>query len=254
MLGKKYDAQRCRNIGAARIIHLTCEDLEKLKKLLEFGMPDGYVMEKTGLSSRVYHRHKKLLYPNGIPWQIKWLENDVDMSVVEEVIRLTKLKYRYKRIAGLVGLGIKTVRLILNALNKRDPDIRIYSYDETSWSERKESGPERIIREWFTQKGIEHRQEVQLEVGSKWFFDFQVSNTNLLVEVQGDYWHCNPRLYSAPINNYQMWARRRDFAKRDYAKNLGYYVLAVWEYDLKSNKDDVFSSIERVIERCKLEQ
>lgn len=254
MVGKTYNEQRRRNIGLSRQIKLSDEKQKELKYYLEAGMPDGYVIVKTDLSDRVYRRYKKLLYPEGIPWQIKWLENDIEPSVVEEVVRLAKLKYRYKRIASMVGLSIKTIRLILIALNKKDPEIKICSYDETSWSERKESGPEQTVRQHLEKNQIAYRQEVQIEPNSKWFFDFQVTGTNLLIEVQGDYWHCNPALYSSPINEYQQWARRRDFAKRDYAKKLGYSVLPVWENDLKTNIEDVYYKIERAISKCKVEQ
>lgn len=254
MTGRTYDEQRRRNIGLSRQIILTEDKKQELKHYLDAGMPDGYILEKISISERVYRRYKALLYPNGIPWQIKWLENDIELAVVNEVVKLTKLKYRYKRIASLVGLGEKTVKLILTALNKKDSEIKIYSYDETSWSERKESGPERIVREYLELKQIEHRQEVQIEPNSKWFFDFHITGTNLLVEVQGDYWHCNPSLYKAPINEYQKWAIRRDFVKKDYAKKLGYIVLAIWENDLETNKEDAFSMLERTMNKCKVEQ
>ncbi len=254
MVGKTYGEQRRKNIGLSRQINLSEEKQQELRYYLEAGMPDGYVASKVDISERVYRRYKKLLYPAGILWQIKWLENDVELSVVQEVVRLTKLKYRYKRIASLVGLGIKTVKLILTALNKKDPEVKVYSYDETSWSERKESGPERTVREYLESKQIGYRQEVQMEPGSKWFFDFHITGTNLLVEVQGDYWHCNPTLYKSPINEYQRWAQRRDFAKKDYAKKIGYSVLPIWENDLETNKDHVFSILERTINKCKVEQ
>ena len=253
MIGMKYSEERRKNIGLSRVIKLTEDKIIELKSFLDFGMPDGYVMAKTNLSVRVYKRYKKILYPTGIPWQIKWLENDIEKCVVEEVIRLTKLKYRYKRIANLLGIGMKTVRLIINALNKRDSDIKIYSYDETSWSVRKESGIEKEIREFLENRNIEHRQEAQIDPGSKWFFDFHIVNTNLLIEVQGDYWHCNPVIYKKPINEYQYWAIKRDFMKKNYAKNLGYIVLPIWENDLKINKNEVYSVLERAINKCKME-
>ena len=254
MLGKTYDEQRKKNIGLSRQIVLSEEKQKEMRYYLEAGMPDGYIMVKTNISERVYRRYKKLLYPDGIPWQIKWLENDIDLSAVNEVVRLTKLKYRYKRIASLVGLGTKTIKLILSALNKKDSEIKIHSYDETSWSERKESLPEQTVRKYLESKNIDYRQEVQIEPGSKWFFDFQIIETNLLIEIQGDYWHCNPALYENPINDYQQWARRRDFTKKNYARKIGYNVFPIWENDLKHNKDDIFYKLERIITKCKVEQ
>jgi hypothetical protein len=108
----------------------------------------------------------------------------------------------------------------LTALKKRDLSIKCLSYDEESWEDRKESGPEKLIREFLELKNIKYRQEAQPETGSKRCFDFHILETNLLLEVQGDYGHCNPKLYPKPINEYQKWSTKRDFAKKDYAKNL----------------------------------
>lgn len=253
MIGKKYDETRRKNIGIGRQTKLTENQLNAIKKFLEFGMPDGYIMNKTGLTTRVFKRYKKELFPLGVPWQCKYLENDIEIFVVEEVVRLSKLKFGYKKIGMLTGIGKKTVKLILKALNKKDSEIKCYSYDSNCWSDRKESTPEKLVREFFDSKKIEYKQESQIESGSKWFFDFQILNTNLLIEVQGDYWHCNPTVYIKPINAYQEWAIRRDFAKRDYAKKLGYNVMPIWEHDLKFNLEAVKVNIERTIEKCKVE-
>lgn len=254
MIGKKYDETRRRNIGLSRVIVLSPEKIEELKTWFETGMPDGYILRQCDLSLRVFTRYKKELYPSGIPWQCKWLENDIELCVVEEVVALTKQKMRYKRIATTIGLCDKTVKLILTALGKKDPAIKCHSFDDDCWSGRKESTPEKHVRELLDLMGVVHSQEVQIEAGSKWFFDFQVTGTKLLIEVQGDYWHCNPKLYPKPINKYQEWARRRDFAKRDYANKLGYRVLPIWENALKTSLESVKLKLEEVIKECKAEQ
>ena len=254
MIGKKHTAERVKNMSLALSKKLDEEILNELKRYFEAGMPDGYIMKKLNISFKVFRRYKKNLYPSGIPWQCKFLENDIELAVVEEVVRLTKLGYRYKRIAKLVDLGIKTVRLILKSLNKKDESIKIISYDDECWSKRAESKPERIVREFLEENLIDYKQEHQIELNSKWYFDFHVVNTNLLIEVQGDYWHCNPKIFKKPLNEFQQWSKRRDFAKMDYAKRFGFVVAWIWEDDIKNNLEETKKYILRRIEECKLPQ
>lgn len=72
-------------------------------------------------------------------------------------------------------------------------------------------------------------------------FDFHVTGTKVLIEVQGDYWHANPTIYSfADCLNFpgrrevhvcDIWAR--DEEKRRIAEKFGYRVIYVWEKDIK---------------------
>lgn len=254
LFGKKYSEQRRRNIGAARIILLSEEIQNKLKNLLNFGMPDWYIKQELCLSDRVYMRYKKTFFPEGIKWQLKCLNSPADISEIEEIIKLTKLGYRYKRIAKLIGYHEKRVRNIIIKLSKRDPEIKCISYDDECWSERKESKPEKIIREYLDEMKIEYKQEAQIEFNSFWMFDFHILNSNLLIEVQGDYWHCNPKIYLEPINSYQKWAKKRDYLKKDYANKRGYEILYFWENDINQNVLLIKEQIKKEVEICKIKQ
>lgn len=57
----------------------------------------------------------------------------------------------------------------------------------------------------------------------------------VIVEVQGDYFHCNPSVYpDGPINDLQRNSIRRDKIKLGYFKKLGYPVIQLWEKDIRS--------------------
>ena len=72
-------------------------------------------------------------------------------------------------------------------------------------------------------------------------FDFHVAGTKVLIEVQGDYWHANPTIYSfadclnfpgrREVHACDIWAR--DEEKRRIAEKFGYQVIYVWEKDIK---------------------
>lgn len=64
----------------------------------------------------------------------------------------------------------------------------------------------------------------------------------LVVEVFGDYWHCNPEVYEADYFNKSLhctaeekWGRDR--ARCDWLVAAGYRVFIMWERDLKTRPD-----------------
>lgn len=81
--------------------------------------------------------------------------------------------------------------------------------------------------------------ETQFQMGN-FLYDAHVKNSNILIEVNGDYWYCNPKVYtSGPINEMQKSHLRRDFAKKNHAKQQGYYLITVWEKDIKETPEKI---------------
>lgn len=72
--------------------------------------------------------------------------------------------------------------------------------------------------------------------------DFRIGNK--IIEVQGDYWHCNPKIYSEPINETQKNKIKIDKIKYNVYKELGYEVLYLWEYDIVN---DINHCIEKIL-------
>jgi G:T-mismatch repair DNA endonuclease (very short patch repair protein) len=79
-------------------------------------------------------------------------------------------------------------------------------------------------------------------------YDFRISNTNLLIEVNGDFWHANPIIYEAnDIMNFpggtqtakEKW--ENDISKIKNAEKYGYTVLTIWENDISVNKEIIES-------------
>ena len=91
--------------------------------------------------------------------------------------------------------------------------------------------PELEFEKMLNELGIEYRtQEI---VGGK-IFDFYIPSENLLVEIDGDYWHGNPEIYKRP-NKMQNTNRKNDRKKTLIAETEGYKISRVWESDLKEN-------------------
>jgi G:T-mismatch repair DNA endonuclease (very short patch repair protein) len=79
-------------------------------------------------------------------------------------------------------------------------------------------------------------------------FDFKISNTNILIEVNGDYWHCNPKKYKVDESVkfpggvkrvIDIW--KKDENKKSKAEKEGYKVIYIWEDEIK--KGDLYNLV-----------
>lgn len=245
--GVVFSKERLKNMSLGRQKKLPVVLQEELKDWLLFGMSDSACINHFKLSTRVFNRYKKLLFPEGLAFQCKYLEKHITKENVQEILSLSRDNVRYKRIAKLTKTGDKTVRRILEYYEKIDPSVKLKSYD--GHYERRETAPERIFREFLEEKKIRFKQEFVPDSSKRWSFDFLIEDTNILVEIHGDYYHCNPSVYGKPSTEYHKWVTRKDFAKRDWAKHNGYCPVTIWEFDLKNNKEKVLEKFMKTLEK-----
>ena len=74
-------------------------------------------------------------------------------------------------------------------------------------------------------------------------YDFKIKNTNILVEVDGDFYHTNPNKYVSPICKTQEDVMKNDMKKNLIAKSSGYTLLRFWESDIKNNPQQVITQL-----------
>lgn len=69
-------------------------------------------------------------------------------------------------------------------------------------------------------------------------YDFYLTDLNVLLEVQGDYWHCNPRVYpDGPKNSVQRENLQKNKNKREVAESQNIPLLEIWELDIEKDPD-----------------
>ena len=78
----------------------------------------------------------------------------------------------------------------------------------------------------------------------------------IVIEYNGDYWHCNPETwkendYNKAIKMYAKDKWRSDFKRIMALKREGYLVIVVWESEWRSDKEKVISYIKRKTEEIK---
>lgn len=80
--------------------------------------------------------------------------------------------------------------------------------------------------------------------GIKGYFDFKIRKTNTLIEVDGDFWHCNPNTkFKTPVYECQFKNIKKDKIKDDWCKDNNINLIRFWEYDINNNLDDVINRL-----------
>lgn len=76
-------------------------------------------------------------------------------------------------------------------------------------------------------------------------FDFHITHTKIVIEIQGDFWHANPTYYKSTdhikfLNGLKsvqsIWDD--DAAKKETAESYGYTVITLWEADINKLNDE----------------
>ena len=77
-------------------------------------------------------------------------------------------------------------------------------------------------------------------------FDFIVFNKNVLIEVDGDFHHCNPNSkYKIPIYPIQLKTIGNDIRKNILSNDKGFKLLRFWETDINNNPDEVIKRLNK---------
>lgn len=82
-------------------------------------------------------------------------------------------------------------------------------------------------------------------------YDIIINNTNKLIEVYGDYWHGNPKIYKnndillKNTSREMLVSDKHDFDKKknNYALSNNYELMIIWEYDINNNWDKIKTNL-----------
>ena len=97
------------------------------------------------------------------------------------------------------------------------------------------SKPQLAVNSLLDEMSIEYEREKNLVYYS---VDNYLMKYDLIIEIQGDYWHCSPIKYIDKISEMQSDNIRTDKAKRTYIKKTyGIDILYLWENDIMKNPD-----------------
>lgn len=77
-------------------------------------------------------------------------------------------------------------------------------------------------------------------------FDFGNKKYRIFLEVHGDYWHGNPKIYNE-FNNIQKNNIEKDKKKKEICNKYKIKLFIIWENDIKNNDFSVLDKIEKYI-------
>lgn len=102
---------------------------------------------------------------------------------------------------------------------------------------------EYFAKEFLDKLGVEYVYQFEAK-DIKRFYDFYIPNSNLIIEIDGDFWHGNPEKYSDDeLRGHQKHARRVDEYKDKWALLHSIPILRIWESDIRKNPKKVMEML-----------
>ena len=180
--------------------------------------------------------------------------DDYDQKKAEETINgiLKKVDGDYGAAVGMLTSGLSESNGSLNENSEIFiSDKRFQDLDSLKDDILKNITP--AINDFLARQGIKYKSPDGLTRWKK--YDAKVGN--LLIEVNGDYWHANPKKYNPsdefvfPGNNkitaLHIW--ELDKYKKEIAIQNGYSFLDIWESEINQSKDEVIKKVKDHIYR-----
>lgn len=117
----------------------------------------------------------------------------------------------------------------------------------TSINKNKSSGSkiEKKVASILDDIGLSYHRQFFIK-GSRHPYDFKLEDSKILIEVNGKYWHADPRYYKKDdivnqpgdkslIKASEIWDKDRKII--EYANNHGYRVITLWEDEIRNYND-----------------
>lgn len=137
------------------------------------------------------------------------------------------LSRTYEEKQQILSLTLKARESFLNKLKDKNYKInhvrKIHGTGKT-----KDTKPELEVKTILESNGIEFKHPYQLDTK---VFDFFIPEKNLLIEVDGIYWH-GKNLTFDKMDSIQKKHKLNDEIKNKLAESLGFKLLRIWEDDI----------------------
>lgn len=100
-----------------------------------------------------------------------------------------------------------------------------------------------FARDFLDKLGIEYVWQYEAR-DIKRTYDYYISKSNLIIEIDGDYWHSNPEKFDLNnLNPTQKKNRRVDKLKDEWAAIHGIPIMRIWENDIRTNPKEVMQRL-----------
>jgi len=246
--GKVFSSERKEAISKANKKKLAPDVVDRAEKLIsEKCCSFDAAIKHLGLKPTKALRQALIDQGVDVCDDLKFFNWSIDYSTGKKLLSYLKLNVHWCEIQERTGLTQKQIHGARIKLEKAHNFV--YSPERKKPGGYAKSKIELQVQAMLDELGVEYESEFPHDA---FFYDFRVKRTSLLIEVNGDYWHANPVVYpdKEALNETQRKMVRRDHYKRRVAKDHGYYVLYLWESDLKSQPEAVRITLERYIKNA----
>ncbi len=131
-------------------------------------------------------------------------------------------------------------------------------YESGSFPRQTNTKPERQIKEELIKRGYKEGIDFihQYKFMNKFMCDFCFLKERVIIEVDGDFWHINPKRYpeGSVLHKHQLKSIGRDKAKTAYIQkvdNDSWTLLRFWESDIKKDVVGCVDELEEVLNKKK---
>ena len=109
---------------------------------------------------------------------------------------------------------------------------------------------EKFAKEFLEKLGISYVYQYKAESIGR-FFDFYIPSANLIIEIDGGWYHSDPRvLEGRELNPMQKKNKRVDEFKNKWAISHGIPILRIWEKDINETPSAVMKLLKEKLSVC----
>lgn len=240
LTGVKHTKQRCENISKAKrqdpITKKEWIKLRKTKELYPWVTNLQVFIEKAGLDRRL----KK-----GLSGEVyDFLRDGKDNTFFNIKIQKWDISKINSFKVDILEIPWDKMLIKYDMTRKEFHSLRRYFNLDYKYKHHfiRNSKPEQIIEGVLLSKSVSFKREKYISK-RRWRVDFIIED-KYIIEVNGDYWHTNPRVYSKDVKltDVQISNKANDLRKKDYILDNGYKLFYIWEMDIyhKIEKIDKF--------------
>jgi len=123
-------------------------------------------------------------------------------------------------------------------------------YESGSFPKQTNTKIEIAIKDELLKRGYKEGTDFihQFKFMDKFMCDFCFPNEKVIVEADGDFWHCNPKIYpDGPTHPHQIKGIKKDKSKKAYitkVDNGSWNYLTIWESDINNDVSGCVDKIE----------
>ncbi|MFH1365030.1 MAG: NUMOD3 domain-containing DNA-binding protein [archaeon] len=137
---------------------------------------------------------------------------------------------------------------------ERNRQHTLRMFESGKFPTKENTKPEREIKKELLKRGYKEVEDFihQFKFMDKFMCDFCFPKHKLIIEVDGDFWHANPKKYPEDsfLHPHQIKGKGRDKSKNAYINkvdNGAWTLLRFWESDIQKNVVECVDIIERAL-------